>query len=73
LIFALAVCAGFGLKQCEKMVADAHAAVLTVCSDGLKLLMFVKFYKTAISILCKESEPFSSFKHMKIISLISNY
>jgi len=61
------VCAGFDLKPCRKMVADALAAALTVCSDGLKLLMFVKFYKTAISFLYKEGKPFSSFKYMRIM------
>ncbi|XP_029348648.1 60 kDa SS-A/Ro ribonucleoprotein-like [Acyrthosiphon pisum] len=51
LIFTLAVCARFNLKPCKKMVADAYAAVSTICTDGLKLLMFVKFIKTADNML----------------------
>ncbi|XP_029345221.1 60 kDa SS-A/Ro ribonucleoprotein isoform X2 [Acyrthosiphon pisum] len=51
LIFALAVCARFNLEPCVKMVADAYAAVSTICTDGLKLLMFVKFIKIADNIL----------------------
>lgn len=47
----MAVCAKFNLKQCEKMVADAYAAVPLICTDGLKLLMFVKFYNLAAEIL----------------------
>jgi len=45
------VCAKFNLKPCEKMVSDAYAAVSTICTDGLKLLMFVKFCKIADNIL----------------------
>uniref|UniRef100_A0A2H8U049 SS-A/Ro ribonucleoprotein n=1 Tax=Melanaphis sacchari TaxID=742174 RepID=A0A2H8U049_9HEMI len=51
LIFTLAVCAKFNLKQCIKMVTDAYAAVSTICTDGLKLLMFVKFCSVANNIL----------------------
>lgn len=51
MIFALAVCAKFNLKQCVKMVADAYSAVSLICTDGLKLLMLVKFYTEASSIL----------------------
>lgn len=33
------------------MVIDAYAAVPLICTDGLKLLMFVKFCNVASSIL----------------------
>lgn len=36
------------------MVADAYAAVSSICTDGLKLLMFVKFSSDAKSILHNE-------------------
>lgn len=51
LIFALAVCAKFNLEPCKKMVTDAYAAVSTICTDGLKLLMFVRFCTKANNIL----------------------
>lgn len=54
MIFALAVCARFNLKQCVQMVADAYKAVSIICTDGLKLLMFVKFCNTANKILKDE-------------------
>lgn len=47
----LAVCAKLNLEQCVQMVADAYSAVPLICTDGLKLLMFVKFITVAISIL----------------------
>ncbi|XP_060851709.1 uncharacterized protein LOC132930067 [Rhopalosiphum padi] len=51
LIFALAVCAKFNLKSCIKMVTDAYKAITEICTDGLKLLMFVKFCTIANKIL----------------------
>lgn len=63
----LAVCAGFNLKQCMKMVTDAYAAVSIVCTDGLKLLMFSKFYKTATRFIYKEGKFFVDIKHMTVI------
>ncbi|VVC32718.1 TROVE domain [Cinara cedri] len=51
LIFALAICAKFNKTQCVKMVADAYAAVSLICTDGLKLLMFVKFCQDVNTIL----------------------
>jgi len=40
------------------MVADAYAAVLPICTDGLKLLMFVKFCTIANNILFDQGEYF---------------
>jgi len=40
------------------MVADAYAAVSTICTDGLKLLMFVKFIETAANILFDQGKYF---------------
>jgi len=36
------------------MITDAYAAVSFICTDGLKLLMFVKFCKEVRSILQTE-------------------
>lgn len=63
----LAVCAGFNLKQCVKMVSDAYAAVSIVCTDGLKLLMFSKFYKTATRFLYKEGKFIGDIKYTTVI------
>lgn len=67
LIFVLAICAGFNLKQCVKMVTDAYAAVSIVCTDGLKLLMFSKFYKTAKLLIYKEGKFFIDIKYIAVI------
>ncbi|VVC29540.1 TROVE domain [Cinara cedri] len=53
LIFVLAVCTRFNLEQCEKMVSDAYAAVSLICTNGLKLLMFVKFCEIVSENMCK--------------------
>lgn len=56
MIFTLAVCTRFNLESCKKMVSDAYAAVSSICTDGLKLLMFVKFCSDAKSILHDEGK-----------------
>jgi len=40
------------------MVTDAYAAVSTVCTDGLKLLMFVRFCTKANNILFDQGKYF---------------
>lgn len=54
MIFTLAVCSRFNLKECVQMVSDAYKAVSKICTDGLKLLMFVKFCNIANQILKDE-------------------
>lgn len=44
------------------MVIDAYRAVSFVCTDGLKLLMFVKFCQEANIILLNEGNFFVSIK-----------
>ncbi|XP_026819185.1 uncharacterized protein LOC113557842 [Rhopalosiphum maidis] len=43
----------FSLENCQKMKTDAYAMVLTICIDGLKLLMFYKFCNSAAKLLYK--------------------
>jgi len=45
------------------MVADAYAAVSLICTDGLKLLMFVKFCDMAKDILY----DLGNYFHMNIL------
>lgn len=52
LIYILAVCTRF--HNNEKMVTDAYQAFPSICTDGLKLLMFVKFCKQVNFILHEE-------------------
>lgn len=54
MIFALAVCTRFSSEQCVQMVFDACRAIPIICTDGLKLLMLVKYCYIADGILKDE-------------------
>lgn len=58
MIYTLAICAKFNLGPCSKMVSDAYDAVTAICTDGLRLLMFVHFCHKASSILHNEGNFF---------------
>lgn len=49
------------------MVADAYAAVSSICTDGLKLLMFVKFCRDVNVILHNEGNSFINIKYFMLI------
>jgi len=60
------------------MVADAYAAVSLICTDGLKLLMFVKFCDIAKDILHEDGNYFHMHilkrcPHVNIIKIFLGY
>lgn len=65
MIFSLAICARFNLEQCLKMVSDAYEAIPEICTNGLKLLMFVKFCKKVNTILHNEGIFKKNYFNMK--------
>lgn len=54
----MAVCTKFNMTQWVKMVGDAYAAVSLICTDGLKLLMFIKFCQDVNIILYEKGNYF---------------
>lgn len=64
------MCAKFNLIQCQQMVSDAYNAVLSICTNGLKLLMFLKFCHDVNIILYNEGNLFVSIKvYLKLMTI----